>query len=185
MNSSRLWSSRSYQGRAFATACITMSAVTGHPDRMEANPFIIDHDLDDERPYNGDKIPLSSDSDSDVEDSALDREFFEKDSRFLDEPAMEEGHGMEDRTDQEQQGYAYPPTTKRSRARQPKMFIFGLFCILLGATAIGILAGSSFQASSTTFTRKGGAKHLTMDHIFNGTFSPHLENVAWVKEGKS
>lgn len=152
---------------------------------MEANPFIIDNDSDDDRPYNSDKPRPSSDSDSDVDESALDREFFEKDSRFLDEPAMEEGHGLDERSDPEYQGHAYASPSKRSRTRQPKMFIFGLCCILLGSAAIGILAGSAFQSSSTTYIRKGGAKHLTMDHIFNGTFSPHLENIAWVKEGES
>jgi dipeptidyl aminopeptidase len=162
-----------------------MPALSGHDDRMEANPFIIDHESDDGRPFHSDKLPLSSDSDSDVDDSALDREFLEKDSRFLDEPSMEEGHGYEARGDEEQEGYAYPTTSKRSRTRQPKMFIFGLLCILLGATAIGILAGTAFQGSHTMYTRKGGSKHLTMDHIFNGTFNPHLENVAWVKEGES
>lgn len=164
-------------------AC-TMPALGGDDARMEANPFIIDHDSDDDRPHNSDKPRPSSDSDSDVDESALDREFLEKDSRFLDEPAMEEGHVLDDRSDSEYQGHAYPSPSKRSRTRQPKMFIFGLCCILLGSAAIGILAGSAFQSSSTTYIRKGGAKHLTMDHIFNGTFSPHLENIAWVKEGE-
>lgn len=142
---------------------------------METNPFIID---DSEH----DKAPLS-DSDSEVDESALHRDYFEKDSRFLDEPSMEEGHGHEETDDPE--GYTYPPMNKRARTRQPKLFIAVLLCILLAATAIGILAGSGFQAPSTTYSRKGGSKHLTMDHIFNGTFSPHIESIAWVKEGES
>lgn len=147
---------------------------------METNPFIIDHDHDS---HDGDhdKPPLS-DSDSDVDESALHRDYFEKDSRFLDEPALEEGHGHAGH-EEELEGYSYPPTSKRARTRQPKLFMFILFCILLAAAAVGILAGHGFKPASTTYSRKGGSKHLTMDHIFNGTFQPHLENIAWVKEG--
>lgn len=145
---------------------------------METNPFIIDHDSQD---GDHDK-PHLSDSDSDVDESALHRDYFEKDSRFLDEPALEEGHGRDG--NDEAEGYTYPPMSKRTRTRQPKLFIFILFCILLAAAAVGILAGHGFKPASTTYSRKGGSKHLTMDHIFNGTFQPHLENIAWVKEGR-
>jgi hypothetical protein len=153
------------------------AAMTSAVD-MESNPFIIDHNSQDGDHH--DKPPLS-DSDSDVDESALHRDYFEKDDRFLDEPALEEGVGL---NGDESQGYSYPPTSKRTRTRQPKLFIFILLCILLAAAAIGILAGHGFAPASTTYSRKGGSKHLTMDHIFNGTFQPHLENIAWVKEGE-
>jgi dipeptidyl aminopeptidase len=29
---------------------------------------------------------------------------------------------------------------------------------------------------------KNGNRHITMDHVFNGTFSAHFKNLAWVKE---
>lgn len=147
---------------------------------MESNPFIIDHDSQDgDDPDHKARI---SDSDSDIDESALHRDYFEKDDRFLDEPALEEGNG---RDGDESQGYTYPPTGKRTRTRQPKLFLFILLCILLAAAAIGILAGHGFAPASTTYSRKGGSRHLTMEHIFNGTFQPHLENIAWVKEGTS
>ncbi|KAJ9106205.1 hypothetical protein QFC21_001349 [Naganishia friedmannii] len=156
------------------------------PRDLEANPFIIDHDLDHDDPLATDRPHLtdSEDSDSDVDESTLDRDLLEKDSRFLDEPFMEEGKAGEEVDDDttDQQGYSYPRQSKRSRPRQPKVFIFILSCILLVATAIGILAGHGFNAPLTTYSRKGGTRHLTMDHIFNGTFAPSMENIAWVKE---
>jgi dipeptidyl aminopeptidase len=54
--------------------------------------------------------------------------------------------------------------------------------ILLLAGAVGILAAGSFSAPA--FNKKGGKKHITMDHIFNGTFAPKTKAVAWVKEGE-
>jgi dipeptidyl aminopeptidase len=165
------------------------------PRDLESNPFIIDHDLDHDNdgPLVTDKprSTHSEDSDSDVDESGLGRELLEKDSRFLDEPFMEEGKAGEEVDDDDdddeviaQQGYSYARQSKRSRPRQPKVFIFILCCILLAATAIGILAGHGFNAPLTTYSRKGGARHLTMDHIFNGTFAPSMENIAWVKEGE-
>lgn len=34
------------------------------------------------------------------------------------------------------------------------------------------------------YTVKSGNKHITMDHIFNGTFSPKWVSHSWVKEGE-
>jgi dipeptidyl aminopeptidase len=70
----------------------------------------------------------------------------------------------------------------RARRRRPRAFIVALAGILLLAGAVGILAAGSFSAPA--FNKKGGKKHITMDHIFNGTFAPKTKAVAWVKEGE-
>lgn len=61
-----------------------------------------------------------------------------------------------------------------------------MFAILIGilglAAGIGILAGWSYSGPS--FTGKGGNRHLSLDHIFNGTFRVDSVGINWVKEGE-
>ncbi|KAG8951907.1 hypothetical protein FRC03_012346, partial [Tulasnella sp. 419] len=51
--------------------------------------------------------------------------------------------------------------------------------LLLLATVIGVIAAHSYNG--TTF-RASGVKPLTMDHIFNGTFSVNRQYLNWVRE---
>ena len=46
-----------------------------------------------------------------------------------------------------------------------------------------MLAGWEYSAPS--YGGKGGNKHISMDHIFNGTFRVDSVNIDWVKEGTS
>jgi dipeptidyl aminopeptidase len=46
---------------------------------------------------------------------------------------------------------------------------------------IGIIAGFMYQG--TAYYHAAGQKHITMDHIFNGTFYAYQPSVNWVAEG--
>jgi dipeptidyl aminopeptidase len=48
------------------------------------------------------------------------------------------------------------------------------------AAIIGIVAGSVYTGMSY---RPRGAKHITMDHLYNDTFTPTVRNLHWVPEG--
>lgn len=45
-----------------------------------------------------------------------------------------------------------------------------------------MLAASGYSVPS--FSSKGGTKHITMDHVFNGTFNAYSKQIDWVKEGR-
>lgn len=49
------------------------------------------------------------------------------------------------------------------------------------AIIIGIFAARSY--TGTAFRIQQGVQHLTMDHVFNGTFSAQSRSVLWVPEG--
>jgi dipeptidyl aminopeptidase len=57
--------------------------------------------------------------------------------------------------------------------------------VLIGTVAIaaviGVLAGWSYSAPS--YSIKGGNRHITLDHIFNGTFNAKSISLDWVKQG--
>lgn len=55
--------------------------------------------------------------------------------------------------------------------------------IVAGAAAIGVLAATWYSAPITSI--KSGNKHITMDHVFNGTFSPKWAHRNWVDEGEA
>jgi len=44
-----------------------------------------------------------------------------------------------------------------------------LLAIVAVAVVIGIFSAKAFKPP--TYIRKGGSKHITMDHVFNGTFA--------------
>jgi dipeptidyl aminopeptidase B len=48
------------------------------------------------------------------------------------------------------------------------------------AALIGIFAAFSYKGTSY---QVHGSEHLTMDHIFNGTFAPMSNSVRWIPEG--
>jgi dipeptidyl aminopeptidase len=58
-----------------------------------------------------------------------------------------------------------------------------LLAVLVGfAALIGIIAASSYTDSPTH--RRAGFRKITMDHLFNGTFSAEHKGIHWVREGK-
>lgn len=69
----------------------------------------------------------------------------------------------------------------RPRKRSKK-----ILAVLIGivglASVIGALSAWSYSAPSYSVT--GGNKHITMDHVFNGTFAARSKRIDWVKEGE-
>ncbi|KDQ19524.1 hypothetical protein BOTBODRAFT_153437 [Botryobasidium botryosum FD-172 SS1] len=59
-----------------------------------------------------------------------------------------------------------------------------LVACLLGLTSAAIVFGVSahWYSSTSTAHRGSGNKHITMDHIFNGTFSVEKTSLSWVPE---
>ena len=55
-----------------------------------------------------------------------------------------------------------------------------LFIIILGASFIGYSAARSYK---TDVIYRTGTQKLSMEHIFNGTFSVDRKSVNWVPEG--
>lgn len=55
-----------------------------------------------------------------------------------------------------------------------------LVSIIAFAAVIGALAATGYSAPS--YGSKGGTKHITMDHVFNGTFSAKRQGLEWVKQ---
>lgn len=49
------------------------------------------------------------------------------------------------------------------------------------AIVIGIIAAHTY--TGTTFSRIHGSRHITMDHVFNGTFYARTASLRWVPEG--
>ncbi|WVQ85041.1 hypothetical protein IAT38_007205 [Cryptococcus sp. DSM 104549] len=108
--------------------------------------------------------------------------FEEKADRFRDDPRMEEGEAAgygEEEGDADGQGYAVEPRRLRPRQKSRKILAV-LITIVLFAAAIGGLAASGYSAPS--FSVKGGTKHITMNHVFNGTFNAWVKQLDWVKE---
>jgi uncharacterized membrane protein SpoIIM required for sporulation len=67
----------------------------------------------------------------------------------------------------------------RKRSKKTLAVLVG---ILVFAAVIGAL--SAFTYAGPSYSVVQGNKHMTMDHIFNGTFSPVTKRIDWVKEGK-
>ncbi|KAF9814328.1 hypothetical protein IEO21_05171 [Rhodonia placenta] len=68
------------------------------------------------------------------------------------------------------------------KARRPASLCFlvgSLVTLVTLAAVIGIFAARSY--TGTPF-RIHGTKHITMDHVFNGTFSARREGILWVPE---
>ncbi|KAL1407636.1 Dipeptidyl peptidase 4 [Vanrija albida] len=87
----------------------------------------------------------------------------------------------DDDADVDEDGIGFPVEPRRLRPRKKSRKILAvLIFIVIGAAAIGILAASGY--STPSYMVKNGNRHITMDHVFNGTFSPHFKHLAWVKE---
>ncbi|KAI0091440.1 dipeptidyl aminopeptidase [Irpex rosettiformis] len=60
-----------------------------------------------------------------------------------------------------------------------RCLIFSLLALVTMAAVIGIFAAFSYRGTSY---QVHGSEHLTMDHVFNGTFSANSNSVRWVAE---
>ncbi|ORY33110.1 putative dipeptidyl-peptidase [Naematelia encephala] len=89
------------------------------------------------------------------------------DKRFQDDPRMEEG---------EEDGEGYP-LRPRKKSRKILATLIG---IVVFATVIGALAATQYSAPS--YYAKSGSKHITLEHILNGTFGVRTKQLDWVKE---
>lgn len=133
----------------------------------------------DDRPSEGsgfalkassDRSSISSDGSDIIYRDNIDEPFSEKDQRFTDEPAMEDG----------EQGYSVEPRRLRPRKKSRKVLAVLVGIVVLAGT-IGVLAGWGYSAPS--YYGKKGNKHITLDHVFNGTFRVEAVSIDWVKEG--
>lgn len=75
---------------------------------------------------------------------------------------------------------ADPQLRPRKKSRRILAALIGIIAV---AGTIGVLAGWGYSAPS--YGGKGGNKHISMDHIFNGTFRVDSVAIDWVKEGES
>ena len=66
--------------------------------------------------------------------------------------------------------------------RKSTRVLAALIGVLSLAAVIGVLSGLGYSAP--VFGKKGGSKHITMDHVFNGTFRADFVGIDWVKEGE-
>ena len=69
----------------------------------------------------------------------------------------------------------------QQRPASLKVLIVALTLLVSLAVIIGIFAARSY--TGTAFRIQQGVQHLTMDHMFNGTFSAHKKDIHWVPEG--
>ena len=72
-------------------------------------------------------------------------------------------------------------TPVKKRPASLKYLIISLVSLIVIAIVIGIFAARSY--TGTPF-RVQGVQHLTMDHIFNGTFGVRRSDILWVPEGE-
>ena len=61
-----------------------------------------------------------------------------------------------------------------------RKLIITLAALVLVAATIGLFAALSYHGPVRT---PHGSAHITMDHVFNGTFSAERQGLAWVPEG--
>lgn len=69
----------------------------------------------------------------------------------------------------------------KKRPASVKFLVISLVSLVSIAIIIGIFAARSY--TGTAFRIQQGVQHLTMDHMFNGTFSAQSKSVLWVPEG--
>ncbi|KZT68663.1 dipeptidyl aminopeptidase [Daedalea quercina L-15889] len=67
----------------------------------------------------------------------------------------------------------------RKHSSSTRCLVIALTSLLAVAVVIGIFAARSYTGVPY---RIRGTQHLTMDHMFNGTFYPSRENILWVPE---
>ncbi|KIY32640.1 dipeptidyl aminopeptidase [Cryptococcus gattii E566] len=78
--------------------------------------------------------------------------------------------------DDDGEGYATRP---RNKSRK---ILALLVAIIAFAGIVGVLAASGYSVPA--FSNKGGTKHITMDHVFNGTFNPYSRQIDWVTQAE-
>ena len=61
-----------------------------------------------------------------------------------------------------------------------RFILLALLGLVMLAALIGTMAASSY--SGTSF-HTPGARRITLDHVFNGTFGPDRKQLDWVPEG--
>ncbi|OXH22780.1 dipeptidyl aminopeptidase, partial [Cryptococcus neoformans] len=106
--------------------------------------------------------------------------FQEKHTAFRDDPTIERGiNAYPD--DDDGEGYTVESSRTRPRSKSRKILAI-LVAIIAFAGTIGVLAASGYSVPS--FSSKGGTRHITMDHVFNGTFNAYSKQVDWVKEAE-
>ena len=69
----------------------------------------------------------------------------------------------------------------KKRPASLKILIVALALLVSLAVIIGVFAARSY--TGTAFRIQQGVQHLTMDHMFNGTFSAQKKDIHWVPEG--
>ncbi|PFH50952.1 hypothetical protein AMATHDRAFT_80539 [Amanita thiersii Skay4041] len=107
----------------------------------------------------------------------------------FDPPSSEdEGESLLDKEDDEprspgraERGNITPgrETVERKRNSSLRALVFSLVALVSLAGIIGIIAATNYVGSSLRGT---GFKHVTMDHIFNGTFAPDSYSLHWIPE---
>lgn len=123
----------------------------------------VDHDSSVVKPetYYGDGPfdPPSSDDE--------DEELLEKNARSMhpDDPELEDGTGL--------------VIGGHQRPWPLRYLVIGLAGLVGMAIIIGVVAAFSYTGTSY---RIRGTKHITMDHLFNGTFGSSSQSVRWVPE---
>ena len=121
----------------------------------------------------------SSDGDSDIiYRDTLDDEPFEKyNEKTSSRPFEDDGHAEED-------GEGYEIEPRRLRPRKKSRRVLAVLIGIVGfAAVIGTLSALGWSAPA--YNVRAGNKHMTMDHVFNGTFAVRTKQIDWVKEGKS
>ena len=73
------------------------------------------------------------------------------------------------------------PNFVSMRPASLRILIISLATLVGAAVLIGIYAAFSYTG---TPYRVQGVKHITMDHVFNGTFAAQSKSVLWVPEGE-
>ncbi|OBZ74023.1 putative dipeptidyl-aminopeptidase B [Grifola frondosa] len=68
---------------------------------------------------------------------------------------------------------------KRARPSSIRALVISIVVLISIATVIGIVAARSYTG---TAYRIQGMQHITMDHVFNGTFAAAKQNILWVPE---
>ncbi|KAG8746072.1 hypothetical protein FRC10_006175 [Ceratobasidium sp. 414] len=69
----------------------------------------------------------------------------------------------------------------RKRPSPLRCLIISLASLVLLAILLGFLAARTYNHTSYRY-RAPGNKHITMDHVFNGTFWAQRQSLAWVSE---
>ncbi|KAF8739128.1 Dipeptidyl aminopeptidase, partial [Rhizoctonia solani] len=69
----------------------------------------------------------------------------------------------------------------RKRMSPLRCLVLSLGSLVLLAVLLGFLAARTYNQTSYRY-RAPGNKHITMDHVFNGTFAADKRSLAWVSE---